>query len=147
MKKQIIIILFPLFLINGEANGQESSYKEQIQNFINDVRGESSLRFQPSVYIIHLFTDEDFNDKEKGIYKFGATGSHQKQYLLLFDGEDITFLDENLTPESALKDCLEFLSRHELNLSHYEKSIYLSNILEVIQYNIRPPGTWVIDND
>lgn len=148
MKKAIIFFcLMLVFLFENPVQAQETKYQEQVRTYLDNIRGNDGNGFQPSIYIIHLFTDEDFSVDKRGIYKFGVSGSHQKVYILLFDGKTLKFLEENLLPEKVLEQCFLFFKKEETYLSEYDKTIYLENILKVVQENIRPLGSWLEDHE
>jgi hypothetical protein len=148
MKKRIALYLvFSCFLlpaING-CFAQEIRHKDEIINFLAD-RENKDGRLKAEVYIIHLAKFEEFDGKTKGIYKFAYSATHQRPYLLIFNGKTINFV-EDYDPEKVLMKAIQFINEHENDINNLERAKYFEQIARVVQQNILPEGWDIIEDE
>lgn len=144
MKKQFLI-LSVLFLFScSSANSQ--NYTNQLRSFLENLQDNSDVYIKGNLYIIHLLDYEKFDNKRKGIYKFGIIGSHEKPFLAFFDGNEMLVEKEYKTFE-LIDRSISFIRKYESEISELEKATYLENISFVIKKNILPDGWELIEED
>jgi len=148
MKKHITLSLFLLFSLLPVINGcfaQETQHEDKIASFLAERENEDGS-FKAEVYIIHQAKFEKFDGVTKGIYKFAYSATHQRPYLLFFDGKTIDFI-EDYNPEDVLIKAIEFINEHEDDLNKLERAKYLEQVARVVRQHIHPDGWELIEDE
>ena len=135
-------MVFPSF---SGCFAQEVPQKDKIINFLAE-KENKDRSFNADVYIVHQAKFEEFDGLSKGIYKFAYSATHQRPYLLFFDGKTIDFI-EDYDPKKVLIKAIEFINEHENNLNKLEIAKYLEQVARVVGQHIQPDGWELIEDD